>query len=77
MVLPISLAIVAKGCFVAIRWRSSASASSVHRHRFLVVTSGSRVQVPGVLARLGCCLGLDRKMLDPEPFHATVFFGSR
>lgn len=47
------LAIVASGCLAAIRWRSSASASSVQRHRFLVVTAGSRVQVPGVLARLG------------------------
>lgn len=77
IVLPISLAILASDCLATIRWRSSASASSVQRHRFRVVTACSRVQVPCALARIGCCLGLDRTMLNPEPFHATLFFGSR
>ena len=65
IVLPISFAIVAKGCLAAIRWRSSVSASSVQRER-LMTGPPSRMKMIRVLARSGCTLGLDRAMLDPE-----------
>ena len=54
IVLPISLAIVANGCLPAIRWRSSASAPSVQRHRFLIVTATLRVHGPRSSAGLFC-----------------------